>query len=295
MASSSSQRVADGRAPPSPDQLAAFYKLVDKKVIAGVLCRHARVVELSASAAALAEALFGGEDSLVVANLRMCESQALTNLAIEASGAEQLALVRQAWGILVLAIPLLLRRVEANTLLPGTVREEELDYAAHVQATANKVTNKPVPPPAVLRTTASTMGYVTLVLAMYRSLDLLPCPLWPAAQKRIVDSFVLQRLDVIPRTASIPAHLIAGEDRLVAIFEENINTRTFDPPFCAAVLRKWRSDAVSSVLRAHGVLQTGIAAFQKDNAELMPGSAPTSRSTGCVTAPSPPAPRRRRR
>ena len=31
-------------------------------MIAGVLCRHARVVELSRSAAALAEALFGGED-----------------------------------------------------------------------------------------------------------------------------------------------------------------------------------------------------------------------------------------
>ena len=37
------------RAPPPPDRLAVFYKLVDKKVIADVLCRHARAVELAAT------------------------------------------------------------------------------------------------------------------------------------------------------------------------------------------------------------------------------------------------------
>ena len=47
------------RAPPPADQLAAFYKLVDKEVIAGQLCRYARDAELSAQAALQAEALFG--------------------------------------------------------------------------------------------------------------------------------------------------------------------------------------------------------------------------------------------
>ena len=42
----------------------------------------------------------------------------------------------------------------------------------------------------------------------------------------------------------------------------------YDPAFCAAVLRRWRSDAVSSVLRARGVLQTGMAKFEQDNAEF---------------------------
>ena len=76
MASSSSQRGA-AWAPPLPDRLASFFKLVDKQVIAGVLCRHARAAELSASAAVQAEALFGGYNSLVVAHLRMDESQCL--------------------------------------------------------------------------------------------------------------------------------------------------------------------------------------------------------------------------
>ena len=62
--------------------------------------RHARRMELLASAAVQAEALFG-ENSFVVASLRNGESQALTSLACEATGAEQEALMRRAWAALV--------------------------------------------------------------------------------------------------------------------------------------------------------------------------------------------------
>ena len=55
MASSSAQQGA--REPPPPDELAAFYSLSDKVLSAGLLCRHARDVELSARAALKAEAL----------------------------------------------------------------------------------------------------------------------------------------------------------------------------------------------------------------------------------------------
>ena len=78
MASSQRGAALPRGAPPPPDQLAAFYRLVDKKAIAGVLGRHARDAELSASAAVQAEALFG-ENSLVFAHLRMGETQALIN------------------------------------------------------------------------------------------------------------------------------------------------------------------------------------------------------------------------
>ena len=137
MASSSSQRGAAPRAPPPPDQLAAFYKLVDKSVIAGLLNRNARIVELSAQAAVQAEALFG-DDSLVVARLRYDESEALASSSLAASGAETKALLRRSFTALLSLIPLLLRRLEANTLLPGTLREEELDYEAHAQAAVKK-------------------------------------------------------------------------------------------------------------------------------------------------------------
>ena len=167
-------------APPPPDQLAAFYKLVDKRTIAGQLCRYARNAELSAEAAVQAEALFG-DDILVVASLRYYESEALTGLYMAASGAEREALARRSWAALVALIPVLLRRLEADTLLPGTLREEELDYAAHAQAAECKANNEPVPPSPVLRGWASTLGYDTLLYAMFRSLNLLSLtkPVWP--------------------------------------------------------------------------------------------------------------------
>ena len=265
MASSSVQR---GVALPPPDQLVAFYKLVDKQVIAGALCRYARHAELSSSAAVQAEAFFGDDDSLVVASLRMNESTALTNLAVEASAAEREALARRAAAALLLVIPLLLRRIEASTLLPGTIREAELDCEAHVQAALKKAMNKPVPSPAELRASASLVGYNTLLFAMFRSLDFLRGPLWPAAQKRMVESFVLQGLDVIPRTTGIHAHLIAGEDILVAIVERSMNPQYYEPAFYASVFRKWRSNAVSSVLQARGVLQTWVAEVEQNRAEF---------------------------
>ena len=262
------------RAPP-PDQLATFYKLVDKKVIAGVLFRHARNAELSALASVQAEALFG-DDSLVVAHLRYSESEAFAGLCVATSaglcvatsGAEEATLMLRSWTTLLSRIPLVLRRLEADTLLPGTLREEELVYDAHVQAAAKKATNELVPSPAVLRDWASTMAYTALLLAMYRSLDLLLLPLWPAAQKRMVESFVLKGLDVIPRTAGIPANLISGEGAVVVAVEKLLSQRDYDATFCAGVRRMWHSNAVSSVLRARGVLQTGIAKAVQTNAEF---------------------------
>ena len=266
MASSASQQGA-ARAPPSPDQLVAFYELADKRTIAGQLCRYARDAELSAQAAVQAEVLF--EDSLVVAGLRLSECRALVSLLCVASGAEKVALVRRVWPVIVSLVPLLRRRLEADTLLPGSLREEELAYEAHAQAVIHKARNKPVPPSDVLRESASVLGYNILLEAITRCLDLVRHPFWPQLERKMLESFVLQGLDVIPRTAGIPAHLIAGEDRVLMTIERHMPTsNNYDPSFYAAVLRKWRSDAVSSVLRARGVLQTGIAKCEQSQAEF---------------------------
>ena len=107
MASSSAGHGAARSASPPPDRLAVFYKLVDKKVIASALCRFARAVELAATAATQAEALFE-DDSLVVARLRIDGSINASNIAFKASEAEQEALIRHSWALLLSAIPILL-------------------------------------------------------------------------------------------------------------------------------------------------------------------------------------------
>ena len=54
----------------------------------------------------------------------------------------------------------------------------------------------------------------------------------------------------------------------MTLIEKYLTSRHYEPAFCAAVLRKWRSDAVSSVLRARGVQQTGVALAEQTRAEF---------------------------
>ena len=112
--------------------------------------------------------------------------------------------------------------------------------------------------------------------------------LWPAEHWKVVESFVracqparsrrlvfpltrgvllqiFQALDVIPRSAGYRCQTGAEID-LVA-FMLHIFPQKCNPAFCAAVLRKWRSEAVSSVLRARGTLQIGVAQYEQHKAE----------------------------
>ena len=292
MASSASERDAT-RAPPPPDQLALFYSLVDKCLNAGMHVRDARDAELSAKADEKGEALFG-DNSLVVASLRMGESKALASLTSTARGAEQPGLIRRSLSALLSVIAILQSRLATTTLLPGTVRKDEADYYAHVLAAILATKDEPIPPLAALQRSGSAIGYVVLIDALYRSLDCLPSRLqllWPDAQRKIIESFVraldllpcplaadacpgehrgfqvFQALDVIPRTADLHERRFENENDLLALIE-NMSPRNYESVFCAAVLRRWRSDAVSSVLRARGVLQTGREKYEQNLAEF---------------------------
>ena len=157
MASSSERGAAraPGAPPPplpphSPEEVAAFYALVEKEATASALNRHARSAELSDRAAKHAARLWGN-NSLVVADLRTSEAAALRGMALAStSSSEQEALRQRAWAILVPVHALLLRRLEDNTLLPGTIKEEEVTYGARTTAFAFKASDVPVPPEGCL-------------------------------------------------------------------------------------------------------------------------------------------------
>ena len=137
--------------PPPPEEVAAFYALVEKRVTASVLRRHARCAELCEQAAKDAERLWGN-NILVVADLRAGEACSLRQMArVSTSSSEKEALRRRAWAILVPVHALLLRRLSDNTLLPGTIKEEEMTYSSRSQAFACKAHDKPVPSEAVLQ------------------------------------------------------------------------------------------------------------------------------------------------
>ena len=132
-----------------------------------MLCRHARCAELCDRAATHAIRLWGN-NSLVVAPLRVSETVALQNLAIVSTSlSEKEALRRSAWALLVPVHALLLRRLADNTLLPGTIKEEEVTLFARMQASIYKANNEPVPSEVVLQGSGVVPGYSTLLDAVF--------------------------------------------------------------------------------------------------------------------------------
>ena len=116
----------------------------------------------------------GEKNSLVVAHLRVGEAGSLRELASAlTSSSEREALRRRAWAILLPVHALLLRRLADDTLLPGTIKEEEVTYLARSQAFVLKAMDKPVPSEAVLQHLGAMLGYTTLLKAVFHTLALL--------------------------------------------------------------------------------------------------------------------------
>ena len=118
LAMASSERGA-ARPPPPPEEVAAFYALVEKRVTASVLSRSTCCAELSDRTARQAKRLWG-DNSLMVADMRVDEAASLRYQAFTSTSAEKEGLCRRAWAILVPVHTLLLRRLADNTLLPGS-------------------------------------------------------------------------------------------------------------------------------------------------------------------------------
>ena len=245
----------------------AFYALVEKSTTANMLGRFSCCAELCDRAAENAARLWGN-NSLVVAHLRVGEAGSLRNLtSVSTSSSEKEALRRRAWAILVPVHALLLRRLEDNTLLPGTIKEEEVTYYARLQASACKASDKPVLSAVALQSVDAVLGYTTLLDTIFFTLALLSELRASALPQESAHSFVLTALDAIPQTATMQ-HKVWSEVDLMAMMETDMKPQYFEPSFCAAVLRKWRSSALADVLRARGMLQTGVAAFQESLAAL---------------------------
>lgn len=171
---SSSERDAAHAGPPPPDDVAIFYALIEKTVTAAALCRHARCAELAERAAKEAKGLYG-ENSLVVAQLRVGEAASLRSLALMARDPSEIAaLRRRAWAGLVPVRALLLRRLEANTLLPGIVKEEERVFSVRTMEFNAKAKNMNEQiSESDARRLADTLGYDALLDAVFQTLNLL--------------------------------------------------------------------------------------------------------------------------
>ena len=216
--------------PPQPaEEVTAFYALVERVATAASLGREACCAELCDRAAKQAQRLYG-DNSLVVAELRVGEARALRNLACTStSSSEHLALRRRAWAILAPVHAVLLRRLADNTLLPGTNTDAETTYGARAVAFTLKAQDKPVPSEAALHSLGAVLGYETMLDAVSNTLALLNELRGSGLPRESAQSFVLMALDAIPRAATRMVRLEA-ETALASIIEQHCSHSTTSLP-----------------------------------------------------------------
>ena len=263
MASSSQEGVE--RTP----SLLSFYAIVKEQVCANQMNRFARAAELSERAAAHADTLFQ-PDSLVSASLRVELCVSLFRVAVTSSDAEVVALIRRVADVLLPVTALLWRRIERNTILPFTVREDEVAYYIQKDRYARENMNLPVPHDAVLRASVSQrVGYdVTIVVAL-RCLELVRIEhrtVLRSTEIERFESFVLAALDLIPLTGNL--RFKCAEDTALAAHMALCKSESYRPAFYAAVMRKWQSAAVSNALRDRGVLDSPVEEQTRTTAEF---------------------------
>ena len=183
---------------------------------------------------------------------------------------DKVALLQRAWTTLLPAVAVLQRRLDAATLLPGSVREEERAFDTYMQAAGERARAVPqaqLTDAATRHRRSVAVGCATLNPS-FVGLNLLftrPWPPWPAAERGALQPFVLAALDTVPATADVGFRR-GNELQLVSFFEQDLGERLcVDPAFHAAVMAKWTKPAVADVLRGRGSLQRGVSFIQEDD------------------------------
>lgn len=112
--------------------VAALYKLMERRATAAALNRCSRAAELAAEAAVLALRLYG-TTSLAVIKMRLDEAAQWSNQS-HFDGGRDATFLASAWAALQLALPPLQTRLDADAgLLPPTLRPEEVRFFTHNQ------------------------------------------------------------------------------------------------------------------------------------------------------------------
>ena len=93
--------------------------------------------------------------------------------------------------LLAQALPVLQKRMDKGTLLPGKLRSVEEAYCVYKQQMIKRVKEKPVPSEAQLGPHLRMMGYDTALGAAVTALGYLPLPPWRADQRERAQAFVL--------------------------------------------------------------------------------------------------------
>ena len=220
MAALGSSRAPSTAGPVDTDEL---HRLVNKALSAGYSGRHALAASYFERAAALATQIHG--DTLLAAHLKL---QQASKLDMQAN-AHGVPADEATWELAKGVVPLLLRRIEANTLLPGRCTKEEVEYyRRYDDALCTRFQGPAISADEVTRL-SFTVGLATaldaafLMLSRLTQATALEAEPLSAAERGAGEAFVSHAVDLIlPASRSLGT--IYSDEEMRWIFERTVGS-----------------------------------------------------------------------
>ena len=182
------------------------------------------------------------------ASLR-CQSQLLG-----VTREEKAALNDQAWALASSCLPLIIRRMDDNTMLPGRGTAVELAFFKRFTATKQATFDGPPLSTRHLQLVGLSLGYVTAVLAADVWLGLLSLR---HNDNSKAQAFVLRVVDyMLPATRSLASIEFAEEVALASNIEQVLSGAfpTYNATFVAILRAKWTAAAMVQMRREHRLM-----------------------------------------
>ena len=168
---------------------------------------------------------------------------------------DEAALCADAWALASTTLPLIKRRMDDNTMLPGRGTAVETAFYKQFTTTTKRVLLAAPMSARALQLFGLSLGYTTSVGAATLFLSWLrKATLFPEAQD--LQAFVLRVLDcVLPASRSLK-DVTLGEEILFAARIDAFEVRYYpamDPAFLAALRSKWKTAAMVAMRKARGL------------------------------------------
>ena len=166
--------------------------------------------------------------------------------------AERAALRDEAWALVSSCLPLIVRRMDANTMLPGRGTAVETAFFKRYETTKHAVSDLPPLSTRSLQLAGLSLGYATAVDAA----DLL---FWLLTKRHDVEAqaFVLRVVDcMFPAARSLPEITLPAEFFFVSKVQYVLSGAfpTYDATFIASLRTKWTAAAMVQMRRERNLL-----------------------------------------
>lgn len=170
-------------------------RLVQRAVTADSSGRSAFAAALWKRAAAVALETHG--DTLIYARCKLEQASSLTcQMSAETSSDVQAAQLAEVWALTISVIPLILRRMDASTVLPGRCAREEVLFFKQFIVWLGQANLRPELEQTILVRQSFAVGYDIAMKAAHTVLTHLLCDVLPTALYRL-DDFLLRVVDLV--------------------------------------------------------------------------------------------------